>query len=286
VVGEQGLPQAAIDAGYTTNTSYEEYLQQKTSDEQIAAQKEIAAQSEAFNEKSLQYQKDLQAQTQAETERQAANESAYETGRTQLISQGAQQVNDAFAKFTPDYYSQYAKDYMSQVEDQYAQQRKTADKSMLFGLARSGLSDSQALANQKGLLDEAEGRALAEQTQTAQQQAASLQSNVASTKQNLLSQIQSSEGLGAPVSTSSIDDVTSSLNTARNQISGITNSAGDVTASLTAVPTVSTLSNIFANVLTGGGSYLQGASYGNTSGFRAGLSGSSPSGSGSTSISR
>jgi hypothetical protein len=281
VVGETGLPQDAIDNGYTTNTSYQDYLQQKLSDQQIASSKEIAAQQEAFNEKQLSYEQSIQAASQQQADEQSARQTSYDTGRASLLSDATNQIDTAFSKFTPDYYNQYAKDYMSQVQDQVDYQKDQATKSMMFGLARQGLTDSQALANQEGILSETAGRTLADQTQTAQQGAATLQSNVANAKQSLLSQVQSAETAAGTVAANTVGGVSDSLASQSNQISGITNSAGDVTASLSGVPTVSTLGNIFSGVLSSAGSALSGSQSGTAySNYRsaAGLSGTSPSG--------
>jgi hypothetical protein len=175
-----------------------------------------------------------------------------------LLGQGTQQVNDAFSKFSPDYFNQYAKDYMSKAQDDISYQRNIAQKNLGFQLARQGISSSQAGVNQEGLIDESAGRATALQTANAQSAENALKSNVAGAKQNLLGQVTQSESIGSPIAGSSEQDVNAALNTQKNAISGITSQTGDVTSSLQGVPTVSPLSNIFANVLGSAGSYLGG----------------------------
>ena len=175
-----------------------------------------------------------------------------------MLSQGAQQVNDAFAQFTPDYFNNYATQYMAKVNDQLKQQQDQATKQLAFGLARQGISDSQAGLNQSQLLTETAGRTLADQTTQAQQQAAQLQAQTASAKQNLLGQVQGAESIGSPIAGSTEQDVNASLDTQRSAISGITSGAGDVAASLTAVPPVSPLGDVFSGLVTSGGSLLQG----------------------------
>lgn len=281
VYGEQGLPQEAVDLGYTSNTAYQDYLQQKLTDEQIAAQEQISAQTEAFNQQSLDYQKQVAAQEAQAAQDQADRQTTYDQGRAQILSDATDQINKAFAGFTPDYFTNYAKDYMSQVQDQLDYQKNTAIKDVNYSMARQGISDSQAKANQMGLLDETEGRTLADQTQQAQQAANTLQSNVSTAKNNLLNQVITAQSTASPTAASTIGQVNSDLNTQQQTISGISNSAADVTSSLQGVPTVSTLGDVFSSALSGAGSYLGGAQSSkmlNAYYGTAGLSGTSPSG--------
>jgi hypothetical protein len=147
---------------------------------------------------------------------------------------------------------------MSKAQDDISYQRNIAEKNLGFQLARQGISSSQAGVNQEGLIDENAGRATALQTANAQSAEHQLQAQVAGAKQNLLGQVTSSESIGSPIAGSSEQDVNAALNTQKNAISGVSSQAGDVTSSLTGVPTVSPLSNIFANVLGSAGSYLGG----------------------------
>ncbi len=240
------------------NSAQQQAQAQALSDQQTQAQQQIAAQQLAFNQQQADQQAAQYAQQQQQATDQAQRQSDYDTGRAQLLSSGAQQVNDAFAQFTPSYFNQYATDYMSKVNDQLTQQQNQAEKSLAFGLARQGISSSQAGVNQQGLLDETAGRTLAEQTAQAQQQTAALQGQTAATKQNLLQQVQGAESIGSPIAGSSEQDVNASLATQRSAISGITSTAGDTAASLTAVPPVSTLGDIFAGLVSSGGALQQG----------------------------
>jgi multidrug efflux pump subunit AcrA (membrane-fusion protein) len=253
--------------------------QQELSDKQIKAQQDIAAQQAAFNQQQFDYQKDQAAQQQQQVQAQADRQSTYDTGRAQLLGEGTNQIEQAFSKFTPDYFDKYAADYMAPVQSQLAQQRSLADKQMMFGLARRGAVNSQSRANETGLLQETEGRTLADQTQQAQQAAAQLRSNVAGAKQNLLGQVTAAESIGSPIAAGTLGDVNSALQTQRNAVSGIANNAGDVTASLQAQPTVSTLGDIFGGVLSGAGSYLGGVQANRANqAYSSGLRGASPFG--------
>jgi hypothetical protein len=199
-----------------------------------------------------------------------------------LLASGTKQVNDAFSKFSPDYFKGYADKYMTQAADDIAYQRLPAQKQMAFGLARRGTIDSQSGINQQGLLAEDEGRALAVQGQNATDAANQLRANTANAKSSLLNQVVNSEALGSPIAGNTPESVQSSLNTQRNAVQGVTTSAGDVISSLSAVPTVNPMLNVFGNVLSAAGSYLGGVQANQALGKYYGASGTNPSGSGST----
>ena len=255
---EAGIPQDYINRGATTVAQYQTMASQDLSDKQIAAQQQIADQQQTFNQQQADSQKAQYDQQVQQAQDQATRQSEYDTGRSNLLAQGTQQVNDAFSQFSPDYFNQYAKDYMSKAQDDITYQQNIAEKNLGFQLARQGISSSQAGVNQQGLIDESSGRATAEQTANAQAAENTLQGNVAAAKQNLLGQVTSSESIGSPIAGSTEQDVNAALNTQKSAISGVTSQAGDVTSSLAGVPTVSPLSNIFANVLGSAGSYLGG----------------------------
>ena len=252
--------------------------QQQLSDQQIAAQKEIAGQQQQFNQQQFDYQKQLADQQQAQADAQAKRQSEYDTGRSQLLGEGTSSIDKAFSGFNDDYFNQFKNAYMSKITDQVNQQKVQAQKQLAFGLARQGILDSQANANQQGLLAETEGRTLADATTDATNQANTLRQNVAGAKANLLGQVQASESIGSPIAGTDEGSVQSALQTQRGAISGVTNQAGDVVSSLQAVPTVSPLANIFASVINSGGSFLggrQAATIGNTFNSALGLAGSS-----------
>lgn len=255
---EAGVPFDYVQRGATTMAQYQVMAQQDLSDKQIAAQKSIADQQNQFNQQQFDYQKQLEDKQQADAAAQAQRQSEYDTGRAGLLDAGTKSINDAFANFSPDYFNQYQSDYMAKAKDQVDYQKTQAEKNLAFGLARQGIGDSQASANQQGLLSETEGRTLADATAQAQDAANSLKANVAQSKQNLLGQVTASENIGSPIASTDEPGVQTALQTQRSAISGITNQAGDVTASLSGVPTVNMLSGIFSNVLGSAGSYLGG----------------------------
>jgi hypothetical protein len=255
---EQGVPGQYAARGATTVAQYQTMASQDISNQQIAAQQSIASQQQAFNEQQLQYQQQQAQQQQDQANQQAALQSSYTTQRQDLLTQGADQINQAFSQFTPDYFNQYAQDYMSKAQDDITYQQQQAQKAEAFQTASQGISDSQANVNQQGLIQEDAGRATAEQTANAQQAEAQLQSNVSTAKSNLLGQVQSAEAIGSPIAGTSAGDVQSSIDTQRSAISGVTSQAGDIVSSLGAVPTVSPLSNIFAGVLGTAGSVASG----------------------------
>jgi predicted TPR repeat methyltransferase len=212
-------------------------------------------------------------------------QTTYNTGQRSALEDASKRINDAFGVFGDDYFNKYANDYMAQVNDQLGYQRTQADRQMLFGLARQGLSDSQQLANATGLLDETQGRTIADEIGQAQASAGQLKTNVANAKQGLLGQVAQAQAVGPPIATSSLGDVNSALDQQNRQISGIATNAGDVVSSLKGVPTVSALGNIFSGVLGGASSYLGGAQAQNALNmYRQGVAGTNPGGGKSTSI--
>lgn len=277
---EQGVPLEYAKRGAGSVASYQQMAAADLSDKQIKAQKEIADQQQAFNEKQFAAQQALQAQQQQQADEQAARQTAYDTGRSQLLQEGTQQISDAFSRFSPDYFDQYAKDYMSKATDDITYQKNLATKQMLFGLARQGIGTSQAGVNQRGLLEETAGRATADQTQNAQNAENALKANVAGARQNLLGQVTASESIGSPIAAGDMGGVNQALQTQRSAISGIAANSGDVVSSLQGVPTVSSLGNIFAGLLNSAGSYLGGANanaaLGRYNRALAGLGGTNP----------
>lgn len=255
---EEGIPADYLGRGATSVSQYQTMASQDLSDKQIAAQKEIADKQDAFNQQQLDYQKEQQALAQKQSDEAAARQSAYDTGRAQNLAQGTQAINDAFGQFSDDYFNKYARDYMSQVGDQVGYQKDLATKTNSFDMARAGLTQSQANANQLGLIDETAGRTLADETKNAQDQANTLRTNISGEKNALLGQVQSSESLGSPIAGNTMDDVNQALQTQKSAISGINSNANDLVAGTSGVPRVSTLGDIFGGVLSGTGSYLGG----------------------------
>jgi hypothetical protein len=277
---EQGVPPEYAERGATTVAQYQTMASQDLSDKQIKAQAAIAEQQQALNTRQFEAQQEQTQQQQSQVDEQARRQSEYDIGRSQLLGEGTNQINQAFARFSPEYFQQYSRDYLAKAQDQIDYQQRQAQKDLGFALARQGLGVSQAGINQQGLLQETAGRATAEQTANAQQAAANLQANVAGAKQNLMTQLASSESIGSPIAGGSPEAVNQALQTQRSAISGVTNAAGDVTASLNAVPTVNTLSNIFGGILGSAGQFIAGNQAGRVlPAFQRGFAGTDPSGS-------
>lgn len=277
---EAGLPQAAIDQGIGTSTDWQTYQTQKLSDQQIASQKEIAQKTEDFNKEQFDYQKAQAAEQTRQAQEQSDRQSAYDTGRAGVLQSGQKQIEDAFSQFSPDYFKNYTKAYMDKASGDIDYQQGIAEKERLFGLARRGAEDSQSGVNQAGLLAEDRGRALAKQSQNAIDATNALQSNTTNAKSSLLTQVENAANVASPIAGGNTGAVNSAIDTTRNAISGVTNQAGDVTASLQGVPTVQPLSNVFGNVLSAAGSYQAGSMANSALGaYKAasqGLTGTSP----------
>jgi len=278
---ETGIPQQYIDRGATTVAQYQLMAQQDASDEQLRQQRELSDRQTAFNTQQLADQKAQQDALKAQADAQAARQTAYDTGRSNLLAEGSKQIGDAFGKFTPDYFNQYTTDYLTKATSDIDRERDLAQKNLLFGLARQGLGSSQAGVDQQGLLEETRGRAVAVQAQNAQDATNTLKSQVANTKQNLLGQVTAAESVAPPIAGVNDQAVNANLDTTRQAISGVTSNSGNIIASLGGVPTVSPLTNIFTNILGGVGSYVGGQNalgISNAYGINrnAGLGGTSP----------
>lgn len=255
---EVGVPLEYARRGIDTVAGYQNEVQRELSDRQLAAQQDIASKQDAFNREQFQYQKDLDTRQQTQAQEQSARQTAYDTGRSQLLSEGQNQIEQAFSRFSPEYFDTYAKDYVAKGKDEVDYQRQLADKEVMFDMARRGLTGSQALANKFGLLTETQGRTMANIANEAENAANTQRSNVLATKGNLLGQVQNAEAIGSPIAGGDMGAVGTQLQTQRNAISGISNQAGDVASKINPVPQVSSLGSIFSGVLNPIGSYLSG----------------------------
>lgn len=274
---EEGVPGPYAARGATTVAQYQQMAAQDLSDKSIQAQREIAQQSQAFNESQAAEQKAQFQQQQNQAQEQADRQSTYDTGRSQALQAGQGQIDQAFARFTPEYFDQYTRDYMGKVDDQINYQKQQAQKDLAFQMARQGLTGSQARVNQQGLIEETAGRTRDEQVALAQADTDALRQRTAAARQNLLNQVVQAQSIGSPIAGSTIQDVNSNLNTQRQAISGVASTAGDVTASLGAVPVVNTLSNIFGSIAGAGGAALQGINAGDVRvAINRGLAGTNP----------
>jgi len=287
VIADPGLPQDAIDRGITTTGDYQQYSQNQIADRQIAAAKEIAAQGNAFNERQLAETKAIRDDIQRKSDEQAERRNVYMRGQTSALGDASTRINEAFGGFTDDYFSQYVRDWMAQAGNELGYNRGLANKGMLFGLARQGLSDSQELANQTGILDEAQGKAIVDETGKAQSGAATLRANIGAAKKGLLGQVAEAQAIAPPIETGTIGDVNNALDLQNRTISGIATGANDVAASLKAVPTVSPMGNVFTGLLGGAGGYMSGVNNQNSLAYYyGGVNGTNPGSSRSTSVTR
>lgn len=277
VTVEEGVPPEYAARGATTVAQYQQMAASDLSDKQIAANKEISDRQLALNQQQFEEQRAQNEQQQRQVQEQADRQSAYDTGRAQALSEGTSRIDQAFSRFTPEYFDQYRRDYLSKAQDQIDYQRALATKNLGFQLARQGLTSSQAGVNERGIIDETAGRATAEQAGLAAQSADTLRSNTSNARQALLDQTVAAQSIGSPIAGNRIEDVNTALQTQRNAISGVTSNAGDVVASLAAVPVVNQLSDIFGRVLGSAGAAFQGFQAGDIrSAVNRGLRGTNP----------
>ena len=106
------------------------------------------------------------------------------------MQQGTDTVNKQFAQFTPDFYQQAAKAYTNYATPQAYQQYRQTGQTLTGNLARNGLLNSSAGVNLNRGLNQELNTNLSTIANTGQNQANELQSNVATQKNQLLSQVE------------------------------------------------------------------------------------------------
>ena len=214
--------------------------------------------SQAQRQTDLANQAALQKQQQDQLDAEAALASQWQTGRAQSAQDATASINDAFSKFTPDYYKGYTTDYENNYDPEVDRQYNIAKQNLTYGLARSGITNSQSAATQQGLLAQDLGRQKADIANQAVSGATALQGSVENAKQNLLSAALSDQTLGSPITPASADAVQAGFNQTSAALSQIKSNAGDVVNTLSAVPSYSPLGSLFGSAASGVSSYLQG----------------------------
>jgi hypothetical protein len=108
-----------------------------------------------------------------------------------LFKQGKlfSQNNQTFTGFQPSFYNQRATDYVNYALPQLATQYQNTKNSLGFGLANRGLFGGSASDRQMSELDRETGQAKQQIADTGQNQANALQQQVASAKQNAITQL-------------------------------------------------------------------------------------------------
>jgi hypothetical protein len=265
-----------IGGGGGGNSQYQMALQQIQMQQQAdASAAALAEQQREFDisqqnrTQDISNQQTQQQQTQSLADQQAALTEQWQTGRSQEATQATNAVNQAFSKFTPDYYSGYVKAYEQNYDPEVERQYGIAQQQLGYGLARSGLTQSQTAATQQSLLAEDKGRQEATIANQAVDAGTALQGNVENAKQNLLSTALSDQTLGSPITPGSADAITAQFDQTSKALSQVTTQAGDVVNTLAAPPTYNALGNLFGNAASGVASYLSGnqlAAY-NASGY-------------------
>lgn len=232
--------------------------QQEASDKALAEQQrefDVAEQNRAQDLARTQQQ---QAEAQRQVDAQAALTERWQQGRTQAADQARSDIEGAFARFTPDYYSKFTSDYTGNYIPEVDRQYNLAKQNLIFGLARSGIGQSQSAATQQGLLAEDRGRKVADISNQAIDAQTQLRNNVATAKSNLLNTALSDQTLGSPITPGSADAISSAFDQTSRALSQVRSSAGDVINTLAAPPNYSPLGNLFGSAASGVASYLTG----------------------------
>lgn len=234
--------------------------QQDIANQNVALQQQIANQQEEQAQETLQYQQQQAAEQQAQAQYQADLQSSYDTQVSQTTQNATNWINSTFAQYEdPSYYNNYEQNYINALMPTVQQQYGQAKGQLMFGLARSGMLNSQAHADQQGLLDQQLGKTTADISTQATQAAQNLQQQVGQQKQSLMSQIMATGALGQPVAPGTQDAITSSIDDTNRAIQSIQSGAQDQLAKIGQLPTSSSLGNIFGSIGTSIGNYQSGS---------------------------
>lgn len=121
-----------------------------------------------------------------------------ERRRQQNITQGTASINQAYSGFNPQFYQQRAQDYINYAQPQLAQQYRTNQADMGFGLANHGLLGSSIAAKKGSLLNRTEAQAQRNVVDAGTAQAQALQNQIEGSRSNLLNNLyQSADPAGA-----------------------------------------------------------------------------------------
>lgn len=117
---------------------------------------------------------------------------AAEAARQANISQGISTINNDFAGFDPKFYNQVSQDYLATATPQLMDQYQNTANNLTYALARQGLSNSSSAASRTASLGQALSLNQAQLASNAQGQANTAEANVASQKNTLINQLESS----------------------------------------------------------------------------------------------
>lgn len=226
-------------------------------------------------------QQDTQA---AEIARQAALTQQWQTGRANEAANARQSIDDAFAQFTPDYYNKYTQAYRDNYTPEVDRQYGLAKQNLAFGLARQGITQSQAAATQQGLLAQDRGRQTADISNKAVDATTGLQNSVQNAKSGFLNTALSDQTLGSPITPGSADAIGSAFDQTSRALSQVRSSAGDVVGTLAAPPSYNALGNLFGSAASGVANYVAGSQFNEAYGSGGGVRAASPTAGGSSRV--
>jgi hypothetical protein len=256
------------------NTNAQLLLSAAQAQAQLAEQQKEFAITTQQNQQTIDNTKAQEDAQQQQADQEAQVATNYATTRANEQTQATNEVNQAFAQFTPDYYKQYTQDYVDHYTPQVNQQFGAASNQTTYGLARSGNLQSQTAADQFGVLNDEKGQALDDINNQAIGATTQLQDNVLNAKSNLMGAATSDTTLGSPIAPTTADAATSQFNATAQALQNLQTTAGDTTTTLSATPVYSSLGTLFSGAASGVTSAVQGANtaaYGAS--FNAGLGG-------------
>lgn len=240
-------------------------LQAQESAAQLQEQQREFGITQSQNAASLAYEQQKDAANQAQVEQQQALTNEWEQGRSQEQQTATNDINNAFASFTPAYYNKYTQDYVSHYQPEVERQYAQAQNQTTYGLARQGNLNSQTAADQFQNLSVEKGTAEDDINNQAISATNALRQNTLNAKQNLMSQATSDATLGSPVTPGSADQIQADFNQTSSALSRLSNSAGDTVTTLQASPQYASLGSLFGTAASSAGTAVSGNNYYNFS---------------------
>jgi len=116
---------------------------------------------------------------------------AKQEAKTQAdLAQGMSTIDQQFSQFGPDFYSKAAKDYENYATPQMMDQFRNTKNNLTYSLARNGLLNSGAAVQRDASLNKQLAANESNVANTGQDEANTLRQNVASQRNQLVSQVQ------------------------------------------------------------------------------------------------
>ncbi len=133
-------------------------------------------------------------------QQQATEKRTEETNKANSLRSGMEGINKAFGGFDDAYFDRLKTDYMDYAQPQLEDQYKDAKKNIVYALARKGSLNSSVMGDQQAILDRQNATNLTGITGTANDIANTARGQIASNKNQVVSQLDATYDDSAAVS--------------------------------------------------------------------------------------